>query len=26
VFDLWAGYATRGPERGLDKQYEKYKL
>jgi len=26
VFDLWAGFATRGPERGLDKQYEKYKL
>jgi len=26
VFDLWAGFATRGRDRGLDKQYDKYKL
>jgi len=26
VFDLWAGYATRGPLRGLDVKDESYKL
>lgn len=26
VFDLLAGFETRGPGRGLDKEYEKYKL
>lgn len=26
VMDLWAGFVTRGRDRGLDKQYDKYKL
>ena len=26
VFDLWAGYATRGADRGLDKEHNLYKL